>query len=163
MRERLRKAWESRSPRERRVIIILGVILSAVLYLWLVSAADRARTRLRSGLPQLRVQAEEFEQQAAGYESIKITPSTPPSSGDLHALAQTQADVLGLSHALNGIDALGDDQVQVTFKAVPFADWLKWAVAMQLQRVRFEKGRIEALPEPGIVTVTGTFVRATTE
>ena len=57
----------------------------------------------------------------------------------------------------------GDDQVQVTFKAVPFADWLKWTVAMQLQRVRFEKGRIEALPEPGIVAVTGTFVRATTE
>jgi len=64
---------------------------------------------------------------------------------------------------LNGIDALGDDQVEITFTAVSFADWLKWAVAMQLQRVRFEKGRIEALPEPGIVTVTGTFVRATTE
>jgi general secretion pathway protein M len=141
----------------------LGVILSAVLYLELVSAADRARTRMRSSLPQLRVQAEEFEQQAAGYERIKVTPSTPPSSGDLHALAQTQADALGLSHALNGIDALGDDQVQVAFKAVPFSDWLKWAVAMQLQGVRFEKGRIEALPEPGIVTVTGTFVRTTTE
>lgn len=163
MRKQLRKAWESRSPRERRVITILGMVLSAVLYLWLVSSADRARTRLRSNLPQLRVQAEEFEQQAAGYERIKVTPSPPPSSGDLHALAQTQADILGLSHALNGIDALGDDQVQVTFKAVPFADWLKWTVAMQLQRVRFEKGRIEALPEPGIVTVTGTFVRATTE
>jgi general secretion pathway protein M len=139
------------------------VISSAILYLWLVSAADRARTRLRSSLPQLRIQAEEFGQQAAGYERIKVTPSPPPSSGDLHALAQTQADVLGLSHALNGIDALGDDQVQVTFTAVPFADWLKWTIAMQLQRVRFEKGRIEALPESGIVTVTGTYVRATPE
>jgi general secretion pathway protein M len=163
LRERLRKAWESRSPRERRVIIILGVISSAVLYLWLVSAADKARSRLRSSLPQLRLQAEGFEQQAAAYERIKVTPSTPPSSGDLQALAQTQADALGLSHALNGLDAPDDDQVQVTFQAVPFADWLKWAIAMQLQRVRFEKGRIEALPEPGIVTVTGTFVRATTE
>jgi general secretion pathway protein M len=141
----------------------LGVISSAILYLWLVSAADRARTRLRSSLPQLRIQAEEFGQQAAGYERIKVTPFMPPSSGDLHALAQTQADVLGLSHALNGIDALGDDQVEITFTAVSFADWLKWTVAMQLQRVRFEKGRIEALSEPGIVTVTGTFVRATTE
>ena len=163
LRERLRKAWEARSPRERRLILILGVILSVVLYLWLVSTADRARTRLRSNLPQLRVQAEEFKQQAAGYERIKITPSTSPSSGDLQMLAQTQADALGLSHALNGINALDDDQVQVTFQAVPFADWLKWAVAMQLQGVRFEKGRIEALPEPGIVTVTGTFVRAAPE
>jgi general secretion pathway protein M len=143
--------------------MILGVILSAVLYLWLVSAADKARTRLRSSLPQLRVQAEEFEQQAAAYERIKVTPSMLPVFGDLQALAQTQADALGLSHALNGLDALDDDQVQVTFQAVPFADWLKWTVAMQLQRVRFEEGRIEALPEPGIVTVTGTFVRATTE
>jgi general secretion pathway protein M len=118
---------------------------------------------LRSNLSQLRIQAEEFEQQAAAYERIKVTPFTSPTSGDLHALAQTQADALGLSHALNGIDALSDDQVQVAFKAVPFSDWLKWTVAMQLQGVRFEKGRIEALPEPRIVTVTGTFVRATTE
>lgn len=163
LRERLRKAWEARSPRERRLIIILGVISSVVLYLWLLSAADRARTRLRSSLPQLRVQTEEFEQQAAGYERIKVTPSRLPSSGDLQALAQTQAEALGLSHALNGINALDDDQIQVTFQAVPFADWLKWVVAMQLQRVRFEKGRIEALPEPGMVTVTGTYVRATPE
>jgi general secretion pathway protein M len=143
--------------------MILGVILSVVLYLWLVSAADRARTRLRSSLPQLRVQTEEFEQQAAGYERIKVTPSTLPSSGDLQALAQTQAETLGLSYALNGINALDDDQIQVTFQTVPFADWLKWTVAMQLQHVRFEKGRIEALPESGIVTVTGTYVRATPE
>jgi general secretion pathway protein M len=143
--------------------MILGVILSVALYLWLVGAADTARSRLRSSLPQLRVQAEEFEQQATAYERIKITPPPPSSSGDLRALAQTQADALRLSHALNGFDALDDDQVQVTFQAVPFADWLKWTVAMQLQRVRFEKGRIEALPEPGIVTVTGTFVRAATE
>ncbi|HKX53966.1 MAG TPA: type II secretion system protein M [Nitrosospira sp.] len=163
MMERLRKAWESRSPRERRLITILAVILSAMLYLGLISSADRARIRLRSSIPQLRVQAEEFEQQAAEYEHIKVTPSMPPSPGDLHALVQTQADAHGLSRALNGIDAMGDDQVQVTFQTVPFADWLKWTVAMQLQRARFEKGRIEALPEPGIVTVTGTFVRATTE
>ncbi|PTQ80687.1 general secretion pathway protein M [Nitrosospira multiformis] len=157
MRERLRKAWESRSPRERRVIIILGVISSAVLYLWLVSAADRARTRLRSSLPQLRVQAEEFEQQAAGYERIKVTPSPPPSSGDLHTLMQTQADVLGLSHALNGIDTLGNDQVQITFTAVPFADWLSWLAGMQ-QHVRLETARVEALPEPGRVKVIAIFI-----
>ena len=143
--------------------MVLGVVSSAALYLWLAAAADKARSRLHSSLPQLRVQAEEFEQQAAAYERIKVTPSMSPSSGDLQGLAQAQADALGLSHALNGIDALDGDQVQVTFQAVPFADWLKWTVAMQLQRVRFEKGRIEALPEPGIVTVTGTFVRATTE
>jgi general secretion pathway protein M len=134
-----------------------------MLYLGFISSADRARIGLRSSLPQLRVQAEEFEQQATEYERTKITPSLPPSPGDLHALVQTQADALGFAHTLNGIDAMGDDQVQVTFQAVPFADWLKWAVAMQLQRVRFEKGRIEALPEPGMVTVRGTFVRATTE
>ena len=143
--------------------MVLGVVSSAALYLWLASAADKARSRLHSSLPQLRVQAEEFEQQAAAYERIKVTPSMSPSSGDLQGLAQAQADALGLSHALNGIDALDGDQVQVTFQAVPFADWLKWTMAMQLQRVRFEKGRIEALPEPGMVTVTGTFVRATTE
>ena len=143
--------------------MVLGVVSSAALYLWLAAAADKARSRLHSSLPQLRVQAEEFEQQAAAYERIKVTPSMSPSSGDLQGLAQAQADALGLSHALNGIDALDGDQVQVTFQAVPFADWLKWTMAMQLQRVRFEKGRIEALPEPGMVTVTGTFVRATTE
>ena len=163
MRMRLQKAWESRSPRERHALILLAVILSVTLYTWLVTSADQARTRLRSSIPALRVQADELQQHAAEYKRIKATPSVASSTGDLQALVQSQADAAGLSHALNGIDAIGNDQVRLTFQAVPFADWLDWVAAMQLQRIRFEKGQIEALPESGIVTVTGTFIRSTVE
>ena len=111
----------------------------------------------------LRVQADELQQHAAEYKRITATPSVASSTGDLQALVQSQADAAGLSHTLKGIDAEGNDQVQLTLQAVPIPDWLDWDAAMQLQRIRFEKGRIEALPEPGIVTVTGIFIRSAVE
>ena len=58
------------------------------------------------------------------------------------------------------IDALDANQVQVVFGAVAFADWLNWVAGLQSQHVRLNACRIEALSTPGLVSVTGTLVRA---
>ena len=161
MRMPLQKVWESRAPRERRALTLLAVILSVTLYFWLITSADQARARLRSSLPALRVEAVELEQQASEYERIKNISSTSSSPGELRALVQSQVDAAGLSHTsltLNSIEA-ANNQVQVVFNAVPFANWLDWAAGMQLQHVHLETGRIEALSEPGRVKVTATFIR----
>ncbi|MBA4143698.1 MAG: type II secretion system protein M [Nitrosospira sp.] len=159
MRKRLRKAWESRAPRDRRAIVLLTVILGASLYLWLITSAGQARDQLRSSVPVLRLQVGNFEQQASEYERLKIAPPIPQPPGDLHALLQTQVEAAGISHALVRVDLLATDEIQVMFSAVPFADWLDWVAAVQLQQVRLGSGRIEALPEPGKVIFTGVFVR----
>lgn len=163
MRAWLREAWESRTPRERRAITALAIVLSVAMYSSLITSADRARTQLRSSIPILREQAHEFQQQASEYERVKATPSMSSELGDLRALVQSQADAAGLSHALSSIDAVDTDRTQVVLNAVPFADWISWVAAMELHRIRTSSSRVEALPQPGIVNVTATFIRSTPE
>ncbi|ARO87585.1 type II secretion system protein M [Nitrosospira lacus] len=161
MRARVLGLWESRAPRERVFIAVLVVFLGITLYLWLIMEADRARTQLRASVPLLRAQSVRLQQQASEHESLRAAPPLAASTDDLRTLMQTEINTAGLSHALVSIDAADTNQVQVVFSAVPFADWLNWVAAMQSRQIRFDGGRIEALPEPGRVNATGTFMRIT--
>jgi len=160
MRAQLRKAWESRAPRERAIIAALAVMLGAVLYVWLVQSAGQARMQLRTGVTTLRAQAARLEQQAAELDRLRATPATPASQTDLRTLVQAQAGAAGLSRALVKIDASDADQVVVVFGAVAFADWLNWVASLKSQQVRLDTCRIEALSTPGMVSVTATLLRA---
>lgn len=160
MRTRLRRLWESRAPRERAIIAALAVMLGAVLYVWLVQSAERARVQLRTGVTTLRAQAARLEQQAAELERLRATPATPASQTDLRTLVQAQAGAAGLSRALVRIDAPDANQVVVVFGAVVFADWLNWVASLKSQQVRLDTCRIEALSTPGMVNVTATLLRA---
>ena len=160
MRTRLRRLWESRAPRERAIIAALAVMLGAVLYVWLVQSAERARVQLHTSVTTLRAQAARLERQAAELERLRATPATPASQTDLRTLVQAQAGAAGLSRALVKIDASDADQVVVVFGAVAFADWLNWVASLKSQQVRLDTCRIEALSTPGMVSVTATLLRA---
>jgi len=160
MRARLRKAWESRAPRERMVIVTLAMVVAAALYFLLVQSAQQARAQLRSGVTTLRVQAVRLEQQAAELQRLRTAPAISASQTDLRTLVQAQADTAGLSRALVRIDAPDADQVVVVFGAVAFADWLDWIAGLTSQHIRLDACRIEALSTPGLVSVTATLVRA---
>ncbi len=160
MRARLRKAWESRAPRERMVIATLAMVVAAALYFLLVQSAQQARAQLRSGVTTLRVQAVRLEQQAAELQRLRTAPAISASQTDLRTLVQAQADTAGLSRALVRIDAPDADQVVVVFGAVAFADWLDWIAGLTSQHIRLDACRIEALSTPGLVSVTATLVRA---
>jgi general secretion pathway protein M len=160
MRARLRKAWESRAPRERMVIATLAMVVAAALYFLLVQSAQQARTQLRTGVTALRVQAIRLEQQAAELQRLHAAPAISASQTDLRTLVQAQADTAGLSRALVRIDAPDADQVVVVFGAVAFADWLDWIAGLTSQHIRLDACRIEALSTPGLVSVTATLVRA---
>jgi general secretion pathway protein M len=159
MKARLRKAWESRAPRERAVLSALAVVLAAALYVGLVQSAGRARAQLRSSVPTLRAQAARLEQQAAELERMRSAPAISASQTDLRTLLQAQAGAAGLSRALVRIDAQDADQVVVVFGAVAFADWLNWITGLKSQHVRLDACRIEALSTPGLVSATATLVR----
>lgn len=156
----LRKLWESRAPRERVVLALLAAVLAAASYVWLMSAADRARGQLRASVATLRTQATLLDQQAAEHERLRATAVPPASSGDLRALVQARIDAALLSAALTRIDAPDADHVKVAFGAVSFADWLAWLAALQAQQVRVEAARVEALAAPGMVSATATLTRA---
>lgn len=161
MRARLRKLWESRSPRERLVIAILGVVMGVALYVWMVQAASQARARLGSSLPDLRAQASRFDSDATELERVRAARVPPAAQTDLRSQVQAQAAAAGLAGTLVRIDASGANQAQVVFGSVPFADWLAWVAALQAQHIRMSTARIEVLSTPGLVGVTASFTRPT--
>ena len=160
MKAALRRAWESRAPRERIVIAVLAAVLGAASYLWVLHAADRGRAQLSASVAALRTQAVLLDQQAAEYERLRATPPPPASAADLRTLVQARTDAARLTGALTRIDAPDADHVQVTLGAVAFADWLAWIAALQAQHVRLETARIEALRAPGLVSVTASLARS---
>ena len=160
MRARLRKVWESRSPRDRMLIAVLAAVIAVVLYLWLIQSAQRARTQLGGSLSVLRAQAIRLDLDATELERVRALPVPPTAQTDLRTLIQARADAAGLARALVRIDAPEANQVQVVFGAVAFAEWLAWVASLQAERVRLDTSRIEALSTPGTVGVTATFTRA---
>ncbi|MCX7142767.1 MAG: type II secretion system protein GspM [Proteobacteria bacterium] len=160
MKQKLLKIWESRSPRDRVIIIVLAVVVGAALYLWLAQSAYRARTQLGNSLTALRAQAVRLNQDAAELERVRALPAPPASKTDLRTLVQARAEAAGLARALVRIDAPDANQVQVVFGAVAFADWLAWIASLQAEHIRLDTGRIEALTTAGMVGVTATLTRA---
>ena len=160
MRARLRKLWESRSPRDRVVMVVLAAVVGAVLYLWLVQSAYRTRGQLSASLSVLRPQAIGLDSDAAEVERLRAMRVPPAPQTDLRTLVQAQAAAAGLASGLLRIDAPEPHQVQVVFGSVAFADWLAWVVTLQAQQNRLDASRIEALSTPGLVGVTATFIRA---
>jgi general secretion pathway protein M len=160
MRARLRKLWESRSPRDRVLIAILAAVVAAALYLWLVQSAQRARAQLDASVSVLRAQAIRLDLDATELARVRAMPVSPAAQTELRTLIQARAGAAGLARALDRIDAPDANQVQVVFGAVAFADWLAWVASLQAEHIRLDSGRIEALSTPGMVGVTATFTRA---
>ena len=160
MNARLRKLWESRSPRDRAMIAVLAAVVGAALYLSLVQSAYRARTQLGSSVSVLRAQALRLDADANELARVRAVPAPAVPQTDLRTQVQAQAGAAGLARALLRIDARDADQVQVVFGSVAFADWLAWVATLQEQHIRLDTSRIEALTTPGLVGVTATFTRA---
>jgi len=160
MKARLRKIWESRSPRDRVVIAVLAALVGAALFLWLAQSAYRARTQLGASLRVLRAQATRLNLDATELERVRAIPAPPASQTDLRTLVQARAEAAGLARALVRIDAPDANQVQVVFGAVAFTEWLAWVASLQAEHIRLDTGRIEALSTPGMVGVAATFTRA---
>lgn len=160
MKARLLKLWESRSPRDRKIIALLAALVGILLYLALVQSAYRARAQLGSSVSVLRAQALRLDADANELARARAAPAPTAPQTDLRTQVQAQAAAAGLASSLLRLDAKDPDQVQAVFGSVAFADWLAWVASLQAQRIRLDVSRIEALSTPGLVSVTATFARA---
>jgi len=149
----------SRSPRERRALALLGCVLAVALYAVFVASAHQAGTQLRAGVAALRAQAATLEQQATEYGRLRALPAPRAPGGDLRAQVQAQTEAAGLARALTRLEPAGANQLQFTFGAVSFSDWLAWQKRLEALSVRVDNCRIEALSTPGLVSVSGNLGR----
>ena len=158
MKSELRKLLQSPLLREPAVIALCA-LLTLALYAWFAQSAGQARVQLRATVTALQAQASRLELQANEVARLRAAPAATASRTDLRTLLQTQVSGSRLAPALLRIDVADADQVQLTFGAVAFADWLAWVASLQAQRVRVDSCRIEALATPGMVSVTVTLAR----
>ena len=159
MKHVFRQWWASRSPRERRAIVVVALGLGLVLYAWLLQATTHARRRLIPAVTQLREQATHQSGQADEIIRLRAMPKPPPSATDLRQLVQRQVDAGGLTRALVSMELVDADHVKLVFGSVAFTDWLTWADSMQAQHLRLAAVRIEAQSADGQVSVTTTLER----
>lgn len=160
MKARLRKLWESRSPRQRVAIALLAALVGAALYGSLNQSASRARTQLGSSVSVLRTQALRLDQDATELARVRAVRVPATSQTDLRTQVQALVAASGIAGGLSRIDAADANHVQVVFGSVAVADWLEWVASLQAQRIRLDTVRIEALSTPGLAGVTATFTRA---
>lgn len=156
---RLREFWQARDKRERLLLTAVAALILLAAYVWLLIAADRGRGELSAALLSLRSEAARLERDATEIESLRQRPPVKTPASDLRALAQAQAGAAGLSRTLSRADAPSANQLQVSFAATPFADWLLWLKGMQAQQLRLDSCRIEAMATPGLVSVTASLSR----
>lgn len=155
----LRTMWESRAPRERRVLAILLGVTGVVLYLWLLSSAQHARTRLQASVEQLRTDAVHVDQDAGEIERLRALRPPAMLQGELRTLLEAQLTSSGLAGSLVSLQAVDPGQVKLVLGAVSFADWLACVDQLRFQQVQLAETQVVALPAPGMVGVTATFVR----
>jgi type II secretory pathway component PulM len=155
----LRNLWLARSPQERKALGAGGALLFLLLYVWLLQAGGAARATLQDSVLSLRSEAAALEQQAVELEQLRSLPSVSTSETGLLPLLQTATANAGLTDLLLRSEALDNDQVSMTFGAIPFATWLRWVDELQAQNIRVASARIEALSTPGLVSVTATLSR----
>jgi type II secretory pathway component PulM len=160
MKNRLHDLWHTRTPGEKWAMALTLVIAIAALYAWLVLSATEARARLQTNVTSLRAQSVQLEQHSVEYARLRSTPVPAVPQIDLRALVQSQTDAAGLSQALIKINVQDAHRLQLTFGATSFAAWLDWAQTLQLQQIRIEAARIEALSTAGLVSVTATLARS---
>lgn len=145
------RAWTDRSPRERTAIAwIAGIAVVAlfIAYAWL--PLERARTRLSTQLPELRVSLATLEREADEVRRLRARPPVAATTAEPLVSIATAAGGNPLPGAR--ISVLDGRTLVVSGSDVAFGALLEWLASVQArQGLRVESARIEALPARGRV------------
>lgn len=152
--------WSSRQPRERKLLIGLGVFLAvAVGYagIWQPTRAAALKNRTKfAALQQQVALASSLSDEAA---KLKRQPALTPLN------ASALLDLLKQSSAATGLTEgqwNSDGEHAVTFSGtVPFDAWLRWAGELAAtQQVRLVSLKAETSGQAGSAKLTARFVHA---
>lgn len=155
MKTQLIQFWRSRAPRERLVLgggSALLVVALGYAYGWL--PMQREAAQLRAALPQLRVQAQQLQQDAQEAARLRGRSAAAQAEGNLAMLIDQRATAAGLRERIEAITPQDGGRVHVVLPEVAFDAWLGWLGELQASHgVRVESVRVEATEKTGIVAV----------
>ncbi len=157
-----RAFWESRSPRERRVLRMgAAAVAGVILYVVLIGPGMDARRKLSAALPKQRAQLEEMRHQEREIAALRKKIGASPRRADLKPLLQSSLARTSFANAVTRLDALQADRAVLVAAPVVFDDWVGWAEDLQRELgIRLEECRMSALDQPGLVRIEATFAAA---
>lgn len=154
---RLRAWWLGLARRERAMTAAAGsFVLLALLYLIAIEPAWKARERLGTELPRLRVQVAEVNslaQEAKQLTSRGVAVDSTAAAKIALEQSLARANLGGVRVAV-----LDERRVTVSAKAVPVTQWLSWAEeAARESRLRIAAVQISRTSVRAVVDAEATF------
>jgi type II secretory pathway component PulM len=151
-----KRHWDSRTPRERRILLALAWIVAPIAAYWLLwQPAYTATAKLQNTVPVMRAQAEQLRAQAEEVAALRHRPQ--PAVLDVSALkgaVEASAARHHIREAISTIEVQAPHAVHITLAAVPFEQWIRWLRDLQQeQHIRVQSASIDALPQSGMVRI----------
>jgi len=154
----LQRKWQALQPRERRMLVLTAVVLSAVLFYLLVW------TPLRTGIDETRRKVAAQEKQLAELQAMaaevrrlrgrRRNQGTSPLQGSLLGTIQASAERKGLGGTLKKVQPSGQAgrTVILWMENAPFDVLVDWLGLLGRQYgIRVSEISIERRDEPGRV------------
>ena len=155
MLEQLLRSWRAIAPRERRLVLLAGgVVTVALIYLALIEPAWQGRRSLQKELPVLRQQ---LGQMIALAGEAKQLATVAPIGGEgvqaLRGSIEGSLKAAGLEPMLQKLE-LNGELIDLRFKSIAHARWLTWVENAQREtRMRVVDLSITREADNGIVSV----------
>lgn len=146
--------WDKREPRERRILMVVGllVLLSAVYLMGIAPAQSHIRS-LQQATPQLKQQAAMMTAMAEQYSFVSkaLHDAVPPITRETIESTLARRNIKTQSLIVSG------DVVRFQVNAVAYSSMMEWLLEMQkAARLTVDEAKLVALTDPGQVSIVLT-------
>lgn len=138
--------------RERWMVIggAIGVLFVIYLSLWL--PIQRELSRLRTSVPQEKIQLAQMQVQAMEINQLRASGRVPQAGGNLLVSLEQSATINGIRSRIIRMEPEGTGGARLSLEGVHFNALIGWLASLQSHGgVRIEKATFEAQPAPGTV------------
>ncbi len=139
-------------PRDRMMLVGAAGAAVLLLYLSLWLPWQRDLSRLRTAVPQQKVQLAQMRVQAMEINQLRASGRMPMSGGNLLANLEQSATASGIRARITRMEPDGASGARLSLDGVDFNALIGWLANLQNQGgVRIEKAVFEAQPAVGTV------------
>jgi general secretion pathway protein M len=149
----LSSSLRSLSPRDRRTLLVGGVIVAILIVLAVILPLDHSVSHLQSQVA--RKQADLVWMRNAAPEIAASGPVRSNSGESLIVIVDQSARESGLGNSLAGSQPSGPGELSVQLEKAPFDALIGWLARLSQQNgVQIESATIDTAGQPGTVNAT---------
>ena len=150
---RLRAYLSARSARERRTLLVGGLLLLVLLgYGGVYEPLRQARAKLAERLPAQRAELRLMRMQAVEIERLRRHLGST-GNGSLEQRVKASAAAFGLVGKIKQFNAIAGEQIQLSTQPLATAAWSEWLTGIEAQGIRIVRCRISSAAQPGMASL----------